>query len=153
MANFSNDAFEALKRALLLDKNDLDRQLCEHAELFYQVCEMLAYLEDDYKLLEAEVDRRIRDEIAADPKAKVTETEIKRIMAFDAKLGPLKLKVDRVKGLKDAYIERRHAFGKLADLYGNQYWSEHSGVSRRTSKAAGDAARERVKETIRRNKL
>ena len=140
--------FAELSAAVRLDKADLDNQLCEHAELFRRVCELLAQKEDEYALVAAEVDRELRDEATA-AKEKITEVEISRRMALDSKVGTLKLTVHRLRGLKEAYIERRYAFGKLADLYGHQYWSEPSGTS---SRVARDATRERIKQATRTNR-
>lgn len=144
------DSFEKvlaeLSAALPLDKSNLDNQLCEHAELFRRVCELLSAEEDTYALTEAEVDREIRDSAEA-AKEKITEVEIKRRMALDDRVSKLKLNVSRLKGLKEAYLERRHAFSKLVDLYGHQYWSEPGGSKRGT--AARDANRERIKEASR----
>ena len=137
--------FDELSTAVRLDKADLDNQLCEHAELFRRVCELLAEKEDEYALVAAEVDRQLRDDAAA-AKEKITEVEISRCMALDGRVGKLKLTVQRLKGLKEAYIERRHAFGKLVDLYGQQYWSEPSGSG---SRVVRDTNRERIKQATR----
>lgn len=141
--------YAALSAAVRLDKSDLDNQLCEHAELFRRVCELLAAKEDELVLVVAEVDKRIRDD-SAQSKEKITEVEISRRMAFDESVGKLKLTVARLRGLKEAYIERRHAFNKLSDLYGNQYWSEPNGAGR--TKVAREASRERVMGAISRNR-
>lgn len=141
--------FRELSAAVQLNKNDLDNQLCEHPELFRRVCELLSKYEDDLALMEAEVDREIRD-ARAGAKEKITNVEIERQMALDSRVGKLKLTVSRLKGLKETYIERRHAFSKLVDLHGHQYWSEPSGGKR--SVAARDTNRERIRETFRTNR-
>lgn len=142
-------AFAQLSSGVQLSKDDLDTQIIEHAELFRQVCELLALYAAQRDLIEAEADRVIRDE-AAEAGEKITEAAIKQRLAGHKRLAYLNLTVARLQGLKDAYIERRHAFGKLSDLYGNQYWSEPSSTSR-GSKAAQVSRRERISETITRN--
>jgi hypothetical protein len=147
MADNFERVFAELSAAVPLDKNDLDNQLCEHAELFRRVCELLAAKEDELKLVEAEADATLRSDMAQ-AKEKITETEINRRLAFDAGLSKLKLVVARLKGLKESYIERRYAFGKLADLYGHQYWGEPSGGKR----VAHTANRERIREIYKSNR-
>ena len=141
------DVFAELSGAVLLDKSNLDNQLCEHAELFRRVHELLASYEDSLALTTAEVDREIRDEMAG-LKEKITEVEISRRMALDSRVGKLKLIVSRLKGLKETYIERRHAFSKLVDLYNGQYWSEPSGSKREPR----NPSRERIMESNRKNR-
>ena len=142
------EIFAELSDAVRLNKFDLDNQLCEHAELFRRVCELLASKEDELTLVLAEADRGIRDGAAA-ANEKITEVEITRRLAFDDGVGTLKLTVARLKGLKESYIERRHAFSKLVDLHGHQYWSEPGGSGGRATR---DANRERIKESNRTNR-
>jgi hypothetical protein len=142
--------FAELSRAVPLDKHDLDNQLIEHAELFRQVCDHLALYTAERDTTEARIGQQVR-ESAVGAKEKITETEIKRLVKLDERVAILDLNVDRLKGLKEAYIERRHAFAKLVDLHGNQYWSEHSGIAR-GSKMVHEGRRERVRDVIRSNR-
>lgn len=159
MSTFDN-IFTDLSRSVMLDKHDLDNQLTEHAELYRQVCDHLALYtsqRDQAKRsleeVEAKIDGEVREDAAA-TKEKMTEAAIKqriildeRVIAAKDKLAELALTVGRLQGLEKSYIERRHAFAKLVDLHGNQYWSEHSGIAR-GNKAVGESRRERVKEVI-----
>jgi hypothetical protein len=147
IASTFEKVFAELSGAVPLDKHDLDSQLTEHAELFRQVCDLLALYEAKHGRAEAEAAKTLRED-AAEAGEKITETAIKQALVLDARVAELALQVDRLKGLKDSYIERRHAFAKLVDLHGNQYWSEHSGIAR-GSKAAGAALKERVRDGIR----
>jgi hypothetical protein len=149
ISNHFDEAFVELSEAVKLDKHDLDNQLIDHAELYRQVCDYLALYTAQRDRAEAEADQEIRQD-AADAGEKITEAAIKQRLVLNDGLAKLNLTVARLQVLKDSYIERRHAFGKLADLYGSQYWSEHSGVAR-GSKAVQSARRERISETIGRN--
>lgn len=156
-------AFKELSDAIKLSKDALDDQIIEHAELFRQVCEYLAVRTAQRDLAkrmleetEATVDSAIRAD-ATDAGEKITEAAVKQRLILDPrvqrardKLAEHTLTVARLMGLKDAYIERRHAFSKLSDLHGNQYWSEHIG-SARGSRAVQADRRERIRETITRN--
>ena len=139
--------FGELSRAVQLDKHDLDNQLIEHAELFRQVSDHLALYTAERDAAEAHIGQQVR-ESAVGAKEKVTETEIKRLVQLDERVAALNLQVDRLKALKESYIERRHAFAKLVDLHGNQYWSEHSGIAKGNPHIR-EGRRERIKEAIR----
>lgn len=132
--------YKELSAAVRLDKSRLDDQIMDHPEQFRQVVEKLAYYEADLAALEGRTDQLIR-ETAAAAKEKTTEVEIKRLLSLDATVAKLRLQVDLLKGLRDAYTERRHSFGRASDLYGNEYWSRPGGGTRPQESAQDRAAR------------
>lgn len=130
---------EQLERRIKINKNDLDTELVEQADLYYnagidyvQKMSEAAYLSELGDKVRAKLDQAVRESHADDEK-KPTETAIKA--EIDAhpdwrkhvsKALEANKARDFAQALKEAYQQRSYALKDLAALYMAQYYSTDS---------------------------
>lgn len=150
---------DELAKAVAIDKDSLDDELVHHAELFWHVCELLSKhtserdgIKAKIKALEAQLDKKIRDE-AASEEAKITEKEIERLIARNTQILTAQSAflesaavVRHLEFLKEAYQERRHNLNRLVDLFTSTYWSTPKGASIMKNEAAARARTEMAQQ-------
>lgn len=127
---------EQLRERIKINKNDLDSELVNQADYYYQAgmdhatkASRLAYLDEEGERLRAVLDKKIRLESADDEK-KPTETQIKsRIDSTSKWQEHIKLYLEAKQeaaeslALKEAYSQRSYALKDLVQLHLAQYYS------------------------------
>jgi len=147
------DKWAEYKKALQIDKFDLDTALEQQVVIYQDVCEELSVavskrdlLEYDKSQLYAEIELRIRDNYEQQG-AKITEAKIKALIAVDelyilsveAVLGA-KMDVAEWQNLEAAYKQRAHVLRDLVSLFVSGYAMANIGKASPLASEAFDKA-------------
>lgn len=126
-----------IKEYLIIDKNRLDREITQHPELLFRVCE--AYIEaaaerdarkEMLAMVDAELDAEIREELKDE---KVTEAMVKNRIQVHQKhvdawssFVEAKQQADVLNALKESFVARGYMLRDLAQLHIANYWENNS---------------------------
>lgn len=130
---------DELRKRRRIDRNSLDDELEQQAELYGEAAEAAAVaksvvegLEEQVKNHESEVDKYIRQQ-AQENEERITENEIKALVAGDAdrqslveKLLSAKDAQRRLEALSSSLKQRSYLIRDLVDLYLNGYYADAS---------------------------
>jgi len=152
------DDLEFFQSKLLVDQNELDRELVEQPTLFHRICDRHVqavsrrdHCKETLKQKDAESALSIRREL----QAKGEKTTEKMIESYLEKgqihtelvdqLLQLSFDVGRWVALKDAFLQRAFVLRDLVSLYVNNYWSQDSVKEGSQAKIAGKRYEENKK--------
>lgn len=130
---------EALRERLLIDKDDLDRELIEQPQLYDRVGQQFALAvsrrdaaKDELKVLEAGLSIQYRKELEEEGKkpteamvSALTETDPDR-QSLRKSLGDLQATTAELEALKDAFFQRASMLRDLCTLYSAGYFSRNA---------------------------
>jgi hypothetical protein len=130
---------DELRRRRRIDRNALDDELEQQAELYGEAAEAAAVaksivegLEEEIKNHESETDKYIREQAAANDE-RITENEIKALVAGDEdrqklvkRLLTAKDAQRRLEALSSSLKQRSYLLRDMVDLYLNGYFNEAS---------------------------
>jgi uncharacterized protein (DUF1778 family) len=154
---------ENMAEGIKIDKNDLDTEVVQLPDLFYQISERLALTvsqrdaaKEEVKIVESEVDEVIRAE-AAEAERKVTEGSIKAaitahrdVITVKRALSILESQVLQLSALRDAYSKKADMLKLMTSLYASGYFI--TGTASNVKSAQYDDNRDRLnKERVRRS--
>lgn len=149
--------FDDLKRAVEIDKNDLDTCLVEQPDLFYRVSEQYTLarsLQDEIKYdiaqLEAELSAQFRKENDGEKKGptvdavKAAVLSSPKMIDLQKELLSASTKVGKWAALKEAYDMRASALKSLTQLFASNYFTVSTGQKPRDEARGrlGDDARQ-----------
>lgn len=149
---------DEFRQYLIIDKFALDDALKEQPSLLFQVSEAFESalarrdaLKDQVSTVEAEVDVDIR-ESAAKTKEKVTEPQIKHLIATDhgreqayKAYAEARALAGRLGALKEAFKERGYMLREMCSLYVSNYFEQASSrPTQNTDAAAYKQGRQRL---------
>lgn len=127
------------KQYLTIDKTNLDNELVQQSQLFFEVSEAFTEavdqrdsLKEELAVVDAELDFEIRrdHEISGDRYSEASvksgiKTHKKHMAAYDAYADAKKL-ADRLSALKESFIQRSHALKHLCELFVANYFESNS---------------------------
>ena len=156
---------EDFKRKMEVDKNMLDVQWEEHAEIYFQYVEISSAcsqvidgLKDELSVAEAEKDFKLRSNPDKYGIEKVTNDVVKAFVAKDKKLAEKRQEIqewmyyDRIlRGALTSIEHRKRALTKLSDLYIAGYYSAPK-VGEPVKKETEKRAKGEVKKTLKKSK-
>lgn len=130
---------EEFRQYLAIDKTNLDNELVQQAQLFYDVSEALVSaidirdtLKEDLAVADAELDSLLRvehekaDERYSEASIKgEIRTHKTHLDAFEL-FAKAKKNADRLSALKESFIQRSHAIKHLCELYVANYYENNS---------------------------
>lgn len=155
------DFVKDMEAALKIDKNDLDREVQEQADLFWRVGDRLALqisrrdkAKSDLENLLADTDQNIREKHSRDekkPTEKAIEAEITsdpQVIRAKEDVQALTYWVNRLAALKDAFHQRKDMVREMCGLYATNYFTVGTVNSRQSDSKTRDAeqARSRLAE-------
>lgn len=127
--------YEELKEALKIDKHDLDEEWVGQPELHNEAGRAYArciaqrdQCEQEYKLVQAAIDRKLRDQYAND---KITEVRLKNLVTEHpdvqnayTEFNMWNHMTEAFKALKESYTHRRDALRELVSLHLAGYYGQ-----------------------------
>jgi len=150
------------KQELLIDKNELDRELIEQASQYHASGEeyakaqsRVAYLKDQLSALQASIDREIRQQ-ASEDNEKVSETLVFNRVVMDDRYRAMNMEVLQAReamesagSLRDSFAQRAFALKDLVVLYTSGYFARscEKGVPQATQDAMVDDYRKGINAT------
>lgn len=152
--------YKSLKNGLHIDKNSLDEELIQHAELYYNVaseaihaCDHRDQMKLELEQVKAEANLKLREDYNK-KKLKFTEG----LILAEALTDPLvqevsqdyldaKEKADQFNALRDAFSQRSYMLRELVQLYVSQYYAADSVVTENST------AKEVIQKEVRKKQV
>lgn len=156
-----------LEEKLKLDKHELDRELMEQPQLFYEVARAYTQavserdgLYDRRKSYEADLAVNIRQE-ALDKGTKMTDKAVEQAIQADAKRRKLirrhtdkSAEAERLGALREAFMQRAQMLREMCGLWANGYFQSSSagGAPKQVAEAGYEQRKDRINQQRKRVK-